>query len=357
MLKKLFRLFLPEVPQTLSTLDTLTPPYQESPHDEEPFLAKKPVLEQVSSYHERTRWELQEQFDNPPSPQRILKLIPKEYAGPLFITKSMIVDGQGATLWAFKGPVLHLSAPTVVLRNLNVEVTGDALSTFEQECALCVEDQVKLHCENVQIRGHVRGMDKESGTWQYPHSLHLGQLVQYTPYQFLICLEVPIQCHLESAISGLSLSPVVLHPGRREILLNLEPLRQDTALYGSLYLKTAQLKRRIHLTGYTIPQANVPLTPKTPQIIWSPPEKPPRKKIVHSTESEKNSQGENFIRTLSQAGETPQRVLEKNVFFSQGNSPTRLLSDIKKEDKVLYNEKIGKNQFVNNIFLNEKNKK
>jgi hypothetical protein len=236
---------------------------------------KKIILESdtpwlaTNSYQDRTRQELQAQLDNPP-PGQVLKLTPQEYPGPLFIRKSVIIDGQGATLWAFKGPVLQINAPRVILHNLNIEVTGETFASPTEECAIEIANTATIHFDNVQVRGQVTGLAGETGEWQYPYSLHLGQLAANTVQQFILRIVVPTPCSIESAISGVQLTPTLLEAGIREIQMEIDPLRHDISLYGSLYLKTAQLKRRIHLTAH-ISSAVSPQPQLSPLVLWSPP--------------------------------------------------------------------------------------
>lgn len=222
------------------------------------------------SYQERTRHELQTLLDNPP-PRQVLKLIPQEYPGPLFINKTIILDGQGATLWALQGPVLSIDAPAVTLKNLNIEVTGENLSTAQANCAIYFKRQTTTHFDQVHLHGQVLGLSSEEGEWHYPHSLSLGTLASNTSYQFLLRLLVPTPCTLESEIYGINLIPTQLTAGPHEIILHLDPLRHDTCLHGSLYLNTHQLKRRIHLTAYISSTIMAPTT-MTPVVIWSPPQ-------------------------------------------------------------------------------------
>lgn len=235
-----------------------------------------PVLAQplpMKSYQERMRQDLQTLFDHPPTRQ-VIKLVPQEYPGPLFIKKPMIIDGQGATLWAFKGPVLHIQTPTVALKNLNIEVTGETFANGSEECALCVDSAASVHFENVQVRGQVIGIQGESGEWQYPHSLHLGNLAKEMTHHFRLRIAIPTPCSIESAIYGLHLTPTVLAAGFREIEIKIDPLRQDTSLYGNLYLNTTLIKRRIHLTAHISAEANHSAIPVSPRMIWTPPNWP-----------------------------------------------------------------------------------
>lgn len=329
-----------------------------------PWLAEPPQA--VNSYQNRTRQELQAQLDNPP-PGQVLKLTPQEYPGPLFIRKSMIIDGQGATLWAFKGPVLQINAPRVILHNLNIEVTGETFASPTEECAIEIANNASIHFDNVQVRGQVTGLAGETGEWQYPYSLHLGQLAANTVQQFLLRIVVPTPCFIESAISGVQLTPSLLDAGLREIQIEIDPLRHDISLYGSLYLKTAQLKRRIHLTAHI--SSEVSLQPQlAPLVLWSPPNRsspPPwlqrdvdirpqketvsltkqpdsRAKPLRQTESwrdNKNIFKQSSLATRPVVSDNPSSHLEKSVFLkewaknNQANKVAVSAESVAKEDQ------------------------
>lgn len=218
------------------------------------------------SIHEKTHRWLQTHLDNPLG--AMIKLIPQEYAGPFVINKPLILDGQGATLWAFKGPVLQIHSPTLTLKNLNIEVTGESFSHAEEECAIRVGPATVVHCENVQVRGQVMGIEGETGVWHYPYSLHLGQLAPRTSQQFFIQIQVPMPCQLESAIAGVHLTPQQLEAGYQKVMLTIEPLAEDTSLCGSLYIKTAHLKRRIQLTAHIL--STVGSKTHSLPLVWSP---------------------------------------------------------------------------------------
>lgn len=220
------------------------------------------------SYQEKTRQTLQAQLDNPP-PQG-LKLLPQEYAGPFFIKKPILIDGQGATLWALTGPVVHIMTTQVTLKNLNIEVTGEQFTQEIQACALCIQRPQQIQFYNVQVRGQMSGLPEETGRWHYPYSLPLGQLAAEQPHEFSIQMEIPTPCTLASAIAGVRLSPHYLKPGLHTVQLHIEPLVAGTTLYGNLYLKTTQLKRCIQLSAYiiaktvSVPSKPTPVLPSTP---------------------------------------------------------------------------------------------
>ncbi len=346
---------------------------------------RRPQPLPVKSYQERMRQDIQTLFDNPPSRQ-VIKLVPQEYPGPLFIKKPMIIDGQGATLWAFKGPVLHIQAPTVALKNINIEVTGETFANGSEECALCVDSSASVHFENVQVRGQVLGIQGESGEWQYPLSLHLGKLAKETTHRFRLRIMIPTPCSIESAIYGLHLTPTVLAAGPREIEIKIDPLRQDTSLYGHLYLNTTLIKRRIHLTAHISAEANPSTHPVSSRVIWVPPTWPttttaipvsppqtavtttpsisPRKlpKVsqlpIEKRESKVSTTPPSSSSVKPWLAVTPSAAssevskphlgrIEESVFFKQGGKPNQVVSEEKPEN-VEASEKRNEEE---NVFL------
>ena len=276
------------------------------------------------SYQEKTHRWLQTHLDNPLGP--IIKLLPQEYAGPFVINQPIILDGQGATLWAFKGPVLQVISPTLTLKNLNIEVTGESFNHVEEECAIRVGATTVVHCENVQVRGQVMGIEGEIGVWHYPYSLHLGQLAQHTTQQFVLQIQVPMSCYIESAIAGVHLTPPQLEAGYQQVILTIEPLADDTSLCGSLYIKTAHLKRRIQLTAHI--SATVSSKNQSIPVIWAPTgaESLPTQDLLSPAEPVKKSS-----RPSPQPADIPResskpplsthkshlKQLEKSVFFTK----------------------------------------
>jgi hypothetical protein len=294
------------------------------------FNGSTPVRNQSAtvSYQEKTRRWLQTHLDNPLGP--IIKLLPQEYAGPFIINRPITLDGQGATLWALKGPVLQVLSPTLILKNLNIEVTGEAFSQVEEECAIQVGATTVVQCDNVQVRGQVMGIEGETGAWHYPYSLNLGKLAQQTAQQFILQIQVPIACHIESAIAGVHLTPSQLEAGYQQVVLTIEPLADDTSLCGSLYIKTAHLRRRIQLTAHIC--ATVSSKIHSIPVIWSinGVESLPPQELLIPKESVKKSSRSSLQPTNIPTGsskpmpstrESHLNRLEQSVFFTKQNHP------------------------------------
>lgn len=200
-------------------------------------------------------------------PSGTLQLQNQEYPGPITISQPMTLDGNGATLWALKGPVLVIDSPAVVLRNLRIEMTGDAISDDPEEAgALVVRNQHSVTLEGVTIRGAVQGMAEEDGAWRYPFSLYIGELKPGTQQERVLRLSIPTACRITSHISGVDIEPRhIKHPGLHEIKLIFEGMSPDTLLFGNLSLETAFVRRTITLSarvwGRSIPSGNRVILP------------------------------------------------------------------------------------------------
>src|SRR5213592_3646721 len=103
--------------------------------------------------------DLQSLLDQAPAGQA-LKLTPagKEMPGPVILRKAIVLDGQGATIFAERGPVLTIASAGVLLENLNVEVTASAPGEGDAGCALAVEGGGAVTLRNVAVVGTVRGL-------------------------------------------------------------------------------------------------------------------------------------------------------------------------------------------------------
>lgn len=203
-----------------------------------------------------------------------LQLIPREFPGPVKINRCMILDGQGATIWSLKGPVVSIRSDGVVLRNVRIEVTGEnGTGMAEDECALQIEPGRGVLLEkDVEVRGTVIGLPQEEGDWRYPHSLHIGYLAYGIDYEFILRILVPVPCQITSNISGLEIKPRSLSSGANEIHIHMECLPQDTLLYGFLLLTSTFLKRRITFNAHILSKlsAQKASIPVSGFVVWEP---------------------------------------------------------------------------------------
>jgi F-box protein 11 len=226
----------------------------------------------VETTHEKTRATFQEQLDGTLRGHTV-RLAPQEYPGPVTITSPLTLDGQNATVWALKGPVVSIYSADVTLRNLRIEVTDNsAASGSEEACAILVQSGRKVRLENVEVRGSVIGLVEEEGIWRYPNGLVIGLLETGVEHHFTLRLAVPVPCKITSNISGVEVEPRQLNPGPQEVRLTIESLYPDTLLSGSLSLTSASLKRFIGFSAYTLPTNSKlpPATPRNTTLIWQP---------------------------------------------------------------------------------------
>ncbi len=199
-----------------------------------------------------------------------LKLWPPgyEYPGPIMINCPIILDGQGATIWAVSGPVVSIQSDRVSLYNLRIEVTGDKNSNEEENCAILVKSGQSLQFNDVEVRGTVMGLPGEEGEWKYPNFLDLGQLAPRKEHDFILRIIVPVTCKIASDISGIEFEPRHLTPGNNEILLHIDPLPKDTLINGNIFIVSDNLKRRIILTAHIRSLPDAELSVGENNIIW-----------------------------------------------------------------------------------------
>jgi hypothetical protein len=226
--------------------------------------------------YEQERAAFQQRLDTAARGQTV-RLPSREFPGPVSITQPVTLDGEGGTLWALAGPVLSVLTEGVALRNLKIEVTGEAEAALgaEEQCALLVNSGRGVTVENVEVRGLVLGLVEEEGAWRYPQVLHLGQLAPGTEYHFRVRLAVPVSCRLVSNISGLEVQPGELSTGAHEVRLHLEALPKDTLIQGSISLSAAFLKRSIVVSAYVPAREPGPDEeggPLPDAVVWQPPD-------------------------------------------------------------------------------------
>lgn len=200
----------------------------------------------------------------------VLQLLPGEYAGPISIRNSVVMDGQGSTIWGLKGPVLTIKPDGVVLRNIRIEVTGKSgTEQPEDGCALLIKSSKSPTFENVEVRGSVIGLHEEEGEWYYPHSLHLGHLSHGAEHTFIIRIAVPVPCQLHSDISGVNIEPRNLDQGSHKIQLHVERLPDDTLLNGCIRIISTSLNRTIMVNALIL-NKGVSGDQGNGQLIWEP---------------------------------------------------------------------------------------
>ena len=199
----------------------------------------------------------------------------REIKGPAVIRTPIIINGRGATLWCPRGPVLSIETDGIVLRNLNIEITGKEEKLHSDEAyALIISPNRNVQCNDVTIRGKVKGLREEEGDWHYPRSIRLETLKPEQHHEFTMKLSIPVPCCLLSEVAGLSLSPNnVRGEGLTEIKVKLDPLPPRVLIRGSIQLRSAFLARRIIVSGNMAPDMESPSARVgVGDLIYEPPE-------------------------------------------------------------------------------------
>ena len=224
-------------------------------------------------------------------PGGTLRLEPpkREFEGPVVVRNPLTIEGQNATIWAAKGPVLSVEENGVVLEALNVEITGnEAQLSGREACALVIRRGLGVTLNDVTVRGNVDGLEEEEGEWRYPRSIRLRTIKAGHRHEFRVRLVAPVQCRLVSGIAGLAVEPRGLRGGPCEITFKLDPLASGTRIRGDIRIQTAFLTRQIKLTGNASDDSKAVIG--TGEVIWEPgdwgktrPSRPAEKKTETAT--------------------------------------------------------------------------
>jgi len=197
---------------------------------------------------------IQNQFNASKADEFVLE--PGEYQGPLRIERACTLDGCGATLWGGSGPVLEIAAADVTIKNLRVELTGEASTDAAGIALRAAAGAANLRLENVEVKGAVVGLAREAENWALPSVIALGNFAANAENTFTLEIDAAAPAQLECKIRGVRLTPQTLQPGPNRLALTTDELRNNTILYGEIMVKTA-VNRRIYITGKALDGAPV----------------------------------------------------------------------------------------------------
>lgn len=187
---------------------------------------------------------IQNQFDRCTS--NVYVMPEGDYQGPLKITRTCVVDGSGSSLWAGIGPTLLIEAPGVTIKNLKVRAIGKPDDKTSQIAIKSTQGDTKL--ENVEISGNLDGFPNEADTWLLPNILPMGKFAAEKQNNFAVRINAASDAELSTDIQGLTIIPPRLVKGDNIFTIQTDGLRDNTLIYGSLFVKTGVV-RKICITG------------------------------------------------------------------------------------------------------------
>lgn len=172
-----------------------------------------------------------------------------EHQGPIYLDKPLVVNGEGAVVWAQNGPVVVVQSAGVTLRDMEIEVTAPDKNVLNSNVALWVAPDVGTQLHNVRARGEIIGVSEAEGEWELPPFLDLGEFAPRIENSFQMEIETPHSCQIKSNVLGVSVHPSQLPAGRQNVEIRVANVAANTLLSGTLELSTGGIARTISLSG------------------------------------------------------------------------------------------------------------
>ncbi len=167
-----------------------------------------------------------------------VKLPAGEFEGPFKINRACIVAGNNTTLWTRQGPVLEVASRGVVLKNMQIEVTGDS----ENDTAVvCRASDTRF--ENVTVYGQLSGAGSEDGCWGLPKVLAPGKIPADKPISMLAEIYTPTAADITVNISGITVTPTHVEAGVNVLRFDVEAMSSGTVIYGDIEVRSAVIRR------------------------------------------------------------------------------------------------------------------
>lgn len=209
---------------------------------------------------------LQEKFDADKSNE--FNLSPGEYQGALKISRPCVINGNRSTLWAKLGPVILVKSPGVVIKNLRVEITEDASTPEEKTAIKTISPDTKLI--NIEVSGDIKGFPNEPDAWNLPRIIKLGSFAADKANSIAVNINAASDCEIVNNIKDTKILPEKLAKGSNKLIINISALKDNTILYGNIFIKTL-VTRRIYITGRSVNGAkefhDTPAPPAPPAKI------------------------------------------------------------------------------------------
>lgn len=170
-----------------------------------------------------------------------------DFQGPLRITRPCVVDGKSlSSVWTGVGPTISVEVAGVTIKNLKVRAINNTGDKMAQAAIYTAFEDTKL--ENVEVSGQLVGFPNEAEDWRLPSIVPLGKFAAEKPNEFTLQINAAADAVLSTDIQGISVMPPHLTKGQNIIALKTEELRDNTLLYGSIFVKTS-VTRKICVTG------------------------------------------------------------------------------------------------------------
>lgn len=171
-----------------------------------------------------------------------------EYEGTIIIDRSGIVECNNSTFWANGKSVMIIKASGVTIRNARIEAGSKGGFAIET-------DSPDLILDNVEIKGNIKGLPSESENWNLPSVINLGDFPSDCENVFFIEITSPVNANIINDIYGLEISPAQLQKGKNNIKITVQPMKNNTIIYGEIFIKST-VKRRIYINGKSSDNAN-----------------------------------------------------------------------------------------------------
>ncbi|MCB9078366.1 MAG: hypothetical protein H6631_12275 [Anaerolineaceae bacterium] len=181
---------------------------------------------------------------------------PGEFEGPFIFDRPVRLVAHGdrpesTTLWTRRGPALIVRSAGVSLTNVNVELT---LPEAHQDALLWYAAGCQPDTTGAQIQGRMEPMGKSynSGGWDLPALIDLGDLRAKYPITLPMVVEVPGPAQLRGDLASMRIEPTRLLTGGKHMIqvgIPGERLFKDTMLAGQLIIESGGDSRTIWIIG------------------------------------------------------------------------------------------------------------
>lgn len=168
-----------------------------------------------------------------------------EYEGNFTINVPCTIRGNGSLLLCGRGSALTVNAPDVEINDLLIEHIDPRVGT-----ALCSSCKGTV-LNNVTVSGKVTGIDGEEGYFGVPTVINIGPFPADTLCTVKIHIVIPTAARLVSGAGGVNIPSPELSAGENIVLIEIEPMKSGTLLYGELMLETG-VSRRIYISGEAV---------------------------------------------------------------------------------------------------------